>query len=65
MPESTGKNQGIYVLEDFVCEAIPAGPANFRPADSMGRGINQGVAPLETILPDKPKSEEDDPPKEL
>lgn len=61
MVEGAGKNQGLHLLDDFVCEAVLFGAACNTPPKSIGRGINQGVAPMEAALPEKSANEVDRP----
>ena len=45
MANHRGRNEGIRVLEDFVCRAVPE-PGLVAPdtqASQLGRGVNPGV----------------------
>ena len=62
MPDQRGHNQGIRVLEEYVCQAI-ADPSQARPETepgSAGRGANHGVRllPEVVLVPGPPESPE-------
>ncbi len=48
MAAQAGENEGIRVLDDFVCEATPA--AGVPVAVSSGRGINAGARMISEVL---------------
>jgi len=52
MAAKTGNNEGLRVLEDFGCEAVPGSEVSA--ADSAGRGINAGIAVSEPPACDSP-----------
>lgn len=52
MDANTGTNEGIRVLEDFACNAIPGSEAGA--ADSPGQGTNAGIAESNSAGCDSP-----------
>ena len=50
MRKSTGKNQGLCVLRELVCDAIPLGPFEMRSAVVRARGKNQGMMLVEEVV---------------
>jgi hypothetical protein len=47
MDTPNGRNEGFVVLDEFVCQAIPAPDLSAELSAPRGHGVNEGVVALE------------------